>query len=74
VLYNYLIEFGMPRKLAGLIQLCLNETHSTVRIGKYQSDKFPIHNGLKQGDALSPLLFNFAWDTPLGGSNRTRKG
>jgi len=24
------------------------------------SDKFPIRNGLKQGDALSPLLFNFA--------------
>jgi hypothetical protein len=26
------------------------------------SDKFPIQNGLKQGDALSPLLFNFALD------------
>ena len=24
------------------------------------SDKFPIRNGLKQGDALSPLIFNFA--------------
>ena len=26
----------------------------------FQSDVFPIRNGLKQGDALSPLLFNFA--------------
>jgi hypothetical protein len=24
------------------------------------SDNLPIQNGLKQGDALSPLLFNFA--------------
>ena len=24
------------------------------------SDRFPIRNGLKQGDALSPELFNFA--------------
>jgi hypothetical protein len=27
---------------------------------QYQSDKFPFQNGLKQGDALSSLLFNFA--------------
>jgi hypothetical protein len=40
--------------------MCLNETYSKVRVGKLLSAKFPIQNGLKQGDALSPLLFNFA--------------
>jgi purine nucleoside phosphorylase len=25
-LYNILIEFGTPRKLVGLIKMCLNET------------------------------------------------
>jgi hypothetical protein len=40
--------------------MCLNETYGKVRIGKHLFDNFPIQNGLKQGDALSPLLFNFA--------------
>jgi hypothetical protein len=74
VLYNILIEFGMPRKLDGLIKMCLNETYSTVRTGKYQSDKFPIQNGLKQGDTLSPLFSTLLCNMPSGGSKRTRKG
>ena len=38
----------------------LNETYGKVRVGKHLSNRFPIKNGLKQGDALPPLLFNFA--------------
>jgi hypothetical protein len=38
--------------------MCLNETYSTVRVGKNLSDKFTTENVLKQGDALTPLLFN----------------
>jgi hypothetical protein len=40
--------------------MCFNKTYSKVRIGKHLSNNFPIQNGLKQGDALTPLLFNFA--------------
>jgi len=42
--------------------MCLNEIYIVVRVGKHLSDMFPNRNGLKQGDALSPLLFNFALD------------
>jgi hypothetical protein len=40
--------------------MCLNETYSKARVGKLLSDKFPLQNGLKRGDAPSPLLFKFA--------------
>ena len=61
-MYNILIEFGIPKKLVRLVKMCSTETYSRVRVGKNLSDRFRIRNGLKQGDALSPLLFNFALD------------
>jgi hypothetical protein len=59
-MHNILIEFGVPMKLVRWIKICLNETYSKVRTGQHLSDKFPTKNGLKQGNALSPLLLNFA--------------
>jgi hypothetical protein len=42
VLYNILLEFGIPKKLVRLIKMCLNETYNQVHVGKLLSDKFPI--------------------------------
>ena len=39
--------------------MSLTETYNRVLVDKNVSDRFPIRNGLKQGDALSPMLFNF---------------
>jgi hypothetical protein len=64
-IYSILIEFGIPRKLVGLIKMCLNETYSRVRIRKNLSDRFTIENGLKQGDACFSTLL---WNMPSGGS------
>ena len=47
-------------KLVRLIKIFLNETYSRVQVRKLLSDMFPIKNGLKQGDSLSPMPFNFA--------------
>ena len=59
-LYNIRIEIRVPKNLLRLIKMCLTERYSRVRVGKNLSDSFPIRNSLKKGDALSPLLFNFA--------------
>jgi hypothetical protein len=58
VLYNILLEFGIPKKLVSLMKMCLNETCSKVCIRKHLTDKFPIQNGLKHNHCFSILLSN----------------
>jgi len=68
VLYNILIEFGITMKM------CLNETYTRVRVGKNLSGMFPIRNGLKQGGALMPMLFNFAFEYTIRGLQVNQDG
>jgi hypothetical protein len=42
VLYNILIEFGIPMKLVRLIKMCLNGTYNKVCIGEHLSGTFPV--------------------------------
>jgi hypothetical protein len=43
-----------------LIKMCPSKTCSRVWVGRHLSDMFPIKNGFKLGDVVSPLIFNFA--------------
>ena len=61
VLYNILIESVTPMKMVRLIQMCLNETYSRVRVSKHLSD-------------LSPLLFNFALEYPIKRAELDKEG
>ena len=45
--------------------MCLNETYSSVQLGKYWSDTFPSRNGLGQGDVFSPSLLKFALENEV---------
>jgi sorting nexin-29 len=65
VLYNILMEFGVPNKVVRLVKMCSTETYSRVQVGKNLSDMFPIRNGLKQGDALRHCFSTFPWSMPL---------
>ena len=59
---NTLIEFGNPMRPVKLTKMCLTETYSRFRECKCLSEIFLIKNDLKQGDDLSPLLFNLILD------------
>jgi hypothetical protein len=66
VLYNISKEFVVLMKLIRLIKMCLSDTYSWVYKDKCLFDNFSIQNGLKQGDALSPMLFIFASEYAIG--------
>jgi len=51
---------ALAKSVYYVTELTIWETYSRVRLGKHLSDVFLIRNGLKQGDDLSPLFFNFA--------------
>jgi len=57
-----------------LVKMCLSDPTSRVRIGNNMSDSFKICNGLKQIDALSPLLFNFALEYAILKIKGNKKG
>jgi Reverse transcriptase (RNA-dependent DNA polymerase). len=45
-----------------------------VRIDNYLSSSFSIEDGLKQGDALSPIISNFALEYAIKKKQETRMG
>lgn len=59
-LWNVMIEFGFPLKLINMCRLCMDDNTSRILLNGKRSDSFQNRTGLRQGDALSPLLFNIA--------------
>jgi hypothetical protein len=63
-------EFGVTIKKTSLIKMFLTETYSTVRIEKNLS----IRNDFKQGNYLSPLIFNFVLECAIRRVQVKQKG
>ncbi|KAL4143118.1 hypothetical protein QTP88_005484 [Uroleucon formosanum] len=57
-LLNILIDFKFPRKIINFIGASLNHTDIQVKIGNVTSQPTRVTTGLRQGDALSSVLFN----------------
>lgn len=53
-------EFGIPQKLMTLTKMCMENTQYKIRVECTVSETFEVRTGLKQGDSLSPTLFNIA--------------
>ena len=47
-----------PPETVNMCRILNNEIRATVKIGKYLSSEFKVNKGVRQGDAIAPLLFN----------------
>ncbi|KAJ0179056.1 hypothetical protein K1T71_005831 [Dendrolimus kikuchii] len=64
-LYTILRNFHIPKKLIDMIIVATSKCTMRVRVGRELSDDFAVITGLKQGDALSPTLFNLVLEYVL---------
>ena len=57
-LFNIMAEFGFSRKLIRMTAVCLSDVRCRVVADAQLSSAFAVNTGLRQGDGLSPTLFN----------------
>ncbi|XDV17602.1 hypothetical protein PO909_023436 [Leuciscus waleckii] len=57
ILWRVLWEYGVRGPLLRAIRSLYDRSMSLVRIAGSKSDLFPVHDGLRQGCPLSPVLF-----------------
>ncbi|KAL4083606.1 hypothetical protein QTP88_028922 [Uroleucon formosanum] len=64
-LWEVMDSLGIPAKLTRLIKSCTYNSKSKISFGGELSEEFQVTTGLRQGDALSPALFNIALESVM---------
>lgn len=58
-------KFGIPDKLVKMASLSVKNTRCKVKIDGKTSHMFDINTGVRQGDNISPLLFNISLEKAI---------
>jgi len=64
-IWSLMEKFGIPKKLIKLSRLSVINSRCKVRVNGEMSEDFGVDTGVRQGDGLSPILFNLALETAL---------
>ena len=64
-IYNIMKEFGIPNKLRSLVKATQNKVRCKVKTPMGTSDIFYTQRGIRQGDALSCMIFNIVLEKAI---------
>lgn len=67
-------SFGIPEELIELVKMTTEQSKCKVKINGELSESFNIKTGVRQGDGLSPTLFNIALEEALQKVNKANGG
>ena len=71
-MYKALKFCEVPNKLVKMVQITLQGSNVRVKTFHGTTESFEMYTGVRQGDNLSPILFNFVLESAL--SNTDRRG
>uniref|UniRef100_A0A2S2Q3M8 Retrovirus-related Pol polyprotein from type-1 retrotransposable element R2 n=1 Tax=Sipha flava TaxID=143950 RepID=A0A2S2Q3M8_9HEMI len=55
---NSLKEFNLPHKLISLIETSITDSFVKIKVEAAETEPIQVKSGLRQGDSISPILFN----------------
>lgn len=62
-------EFNFPKKLIKLVEISIMETFIKIKVGSSETEPILVKSGLRQGDSMSPVLFNIVLEKVIRAMN-----
>lgn len=73
-LWEKMQRFGIPKKIINLVKVTLKSSKGVVKMDGEYSKAFNIKTGVRQGDGISPLLFNIVIQEALDAASEAGEG
>lgn len=73
-LHRVLEAFGFGKRIRNWIRCCYSDLSGQIILNGQKAAPYPVARGLRQGDPLAPILFNYVLEPFLLYYNKTAKG